>query len=284
MKFGRQGRKFDDKVPKLSLIAKRGLAPRDIPTQVDYGKKLPSWTGMFGNDVLGDCTCAAVYHALQVWSANANPPMDIDAEVRAIQLYEEACGYVPSDPNSDQGGIEQDVLAYWLNLGVPRGVDSLSRQNLTAFVEVDQRSLQNIKAAIYEGGLVYIGFEVPAYFNFAHVWDIDPEGDATIIDGHAVILTGYNDHTGRFKLQSWGREYEMSYNFFLKFCDEAYFLVNAEWINPAGTTPLGMDLEELEEAMRGLRWDWFSTQWFRRHRHVKKRRKIVAATRTEPSV
>jgi len=278
MKFGRQPRKYDERVPKLSHLAKRLISPTEIPTHVDYGSKLPAWTGMFANDVLGDCTCAAVYHSLQVWSVNSNPPMDQDADVRAIQLYEECCGYVPSDPSTDQGGIEQDVLSYWLNVGVPRGDSTqfTGRQNLTAFVEVDQRSLQNIKASIYEGGLVYIGFLVPSYFNFGRVWDINPQGDDTIVAGHAVILTGYDDRTSRFKLLSWGQEYEMSYNFFLQFCDEAYFLVNAEWITPSGETPLGMDLDALEEAMRGLRWDWFSTQWFRRHRHVKKRRKRPA--------
>lgn len=279
MKFGRQPRKFDDKVPKLSLIAKRLISPAEIPTQVDYGAKLPPWTGMFGNDILGDCTCAAIYHALQVWSVNSNPPMDVDSDVRAVQLYEECCGYVPSDPNTDQGGVEQDVLSYWLNLGVPRGALTLEpRQNLTGFVEIDQRSLQNVKASIYDGGLVYIGFEVPAYFNFSKVWDLDPGADDTIIGGHAVVLTGYNDQTSRFKLLSWGREYEMSYNFFLRFCDEAYFLVNSEWVAPSGQTPLGMDLEELEVAMRALRWDWFSTQWYRRHRHVKKRRRPSVTT------
>lgn len=282
-RFGRLPRKFDDKIPKLSTVRRKLVAPPQIPTAVNYDLVLPPWTGMFGNDWLGDCTCAAVYHAYQVWSANANPPIDEDPESRAVQLYQECCGYVPGDASTDNGGVEQDVLNYWLNVGVPRGSVSDERSHLTAFVEIDQRSLENVKAAIFEGGLAYIGFEVPAYFNFAKVWDIDPAGDPTIISGHAVILTGYDDSTQRFRLLSWGEEYFMSYNFFLKFTDEAYFLLDAEWINNAArTSPMGLDMAALEEAMTALRWHWAENQRYRHKKHLKKRRRLANAA-AQPS-
>lgn len=276
MQFGRNARKFDDRIPKLSIISKRLAAPAVLPVKVDYTAALPNWTRMFGNDVLGDCTCAAVYHALQVWSANAKPPMDNDADRLAVQLYEETCGYVPGDPDTDNGGFEQDILTYWLTTGVSRS-DSHERQKLSAFVEVDQRSLQNIKATIYEGGVAYIGFLVPAYFDFTRVWDLNPQGDNTIIAGHAVVLTGYDDATSRFKLISWGMEYEMSYNFFLTFCDEAYFLANDEWFQLSGKTPLGMSLTELEDAMSALKWQWASPRHARRRRHKIKQHRRQAA-------
>jgi hypothetical protein len=274
MRFGRKARTHDERIPKLSTLRRKSLiAPVVLPVAVDYTERMPNWTGMFGNDVLGDCTCAAVFHAFQVWSANANPPMDQDSTSMAIQLYSESCGYVPGDPDTDNGGIEQEVLAYWVNTGVARS-EAVDRQKLSAFVEVDQRSLENIKTTIYEGGVCYIGFLVPAYFDFTRVWDLNPEGDNSIIAGHAVVLTGYDDTTGRFKLISWGMEYEMTYGFFQKFTDEAYFLANAEWFQLSGKTPLGMDLSDLEEEMAALKWQWASPRHTRRRRrHLKIRRR-----------
>jgi hypothetical protein len=274
MKFGRLPRKHDERIPKYSaLTAKRAIAPP--PTAVDYTRVLGNSLGEFGNDRLGDCTCAACYHALQVWSANANPPIDTEPDFDAVMLYEKTCGYVPGNPSTDQGGVEQDVLTYWLNTGIPTGMTGEPTQKLAAFVEVDQSNLEDIKRAIYEAGLVYIGFEIPQFFNTScPVWDLEPGADNTIVDGHAVVLAGYNDALKRFKLISWGRQYEMTYRFFERFCDEAYLLVNEKWIESTGMTPAGLTLDELIAQMDALKWgrgrDPDHYRWHRRYRRIRR--------------
>lgn len=271
-RFGRKARTHNKNIPLLSKLKRAlALAPPVLPPAVDYGAALPSWLSMYGNDLLGDCTCAAVYHAIQTWTGNANPPIDTEPDRNAILLYELSCGYNPQDPSTDEGGIEQDVLSYWFNSGVPQGHDGQSRQKLAAFVEIDQRSLENVKTAIFEGGVVYIGFLVPASFDFAPVWSYDPAADNTITDGHAVVLTGYNDASRLFTLISWGLKYQMSYDFFEKFTDEAYLLASSEWVEKTGKTPAGMSLEELEAQMEALRVSDGHSRWRRRkHRRLRK--------------
>lgn len=270
MKFGRRPRRHDSRVPHFSaLTAKRALAPP--PLIVDYAAALPDNLGMFGNDALGDCTCAAVYHALQAWTANAKRHMDFEPDREAVMLYELACGYVPGDPSTDQGGVEQDVLNFWLNIGVPIAHGS-RQQSLAAFIEVDTRNLMDVKQALFQGGLVYIGFEVPASFG-GDPWDFNPTQDNSIVAGHAVILVGYNDTLQEFTAISWGQKFRMTYRFFSKFVDEAYMLADRDWIECTGSTPAGLTLAELEVSMGELKWNDGHSRWRRRRHRREKRQK-----------
>src|SRR5271167_2242956 len=113
-KSGRKARAHDTRIPlMMSLRVDAPLPP--LPPTVDKTTGMPSSLGAMLNVSLGDCTCAAVGHALQVWSYAADgsilTPPDSDIEA----LYEAVGGYVPGDPNTDQGAVEQEVLKYWLN-------------------------------------------------------------------------------------------------------------------------------------------------------------------------
>lgn len=79
MKFGRLPRAFNPRVPHLSSLL-MGVDLPAPPASLDYTSVLPTSLGMFGNDSLGDCTCAAVMHALQVWSANATGVCDTEPD------------------------------------------------------------------------------------------------------------------------------------------------------------------------------------------------------------
>src|SRR5690242_11483506 len=95
-KFGRLPRIFDPRVQHMSkLTAITGVLPK-APARVDWTKGIKNW-GMMKNDVLGDCTCAGIGHAYQVWTANTAKEVTIpDADI--LKLYEKACGYNPNDP------------------------------------------------------------------------------------------------------------------------------------------------------------------------------------------
>ena len=81
MKLGRLPRARNPAVPHLSaLLAGRRSALAPAPPSCDYTTALPADLGMMGNNALGDCTCAALGHALQVWTANANPPIDTEPD------------------------------------------------------------------------------------------------------------------------------------------------------------------------------------------------------------
>lgn len=252
IKLGRLPRIFNPRVPHLSALLtpqrRRALAPP--PPAADWSAKLPANLGMMGNDALGDCTCAAAFHALQVWTANAQGSIDTEPDANVIQFYEEACGYKPGDPNSDQGGVEQDVLSKWLLDGLPV-TSPTGRQKLTAFVEVDPTNIADIMLAIAQNAVCYIGFQVPDYcMSESTVWDVQP-GEPNIIGGHAVTLCAY-DSVGPTCI-TWGRLQKMTWAFFTENTDEAYWPLDPDWIASSGISPAGLSVDQLEAQMSALR-------------------------------
>jgi hypothetical protein len=270
MKFGRQPRSYDRRIPRYSDLREKMTAPPTPPLSVNYAAVLPPQLGMYGNDVLGDCTCAAVYHAIQTWTANANPPIDSEPQQDAVLLYEQACGYVPGHPNTDQGGNEQTVLKYWVNTGAPAGPSGVLEDKLAAFVEVNPANLVNVKQAIFECGTLYIGFNVPAYLDPSNtaVWDLVP--NAQIVAGHAVVLIGY-DAVGPWCI-TWGRVQKMTWAFFSYFTDEAYALADGMWIEKTGQSPCGLSLADLEALMVAISEPIVGNGQRRQHRRKKRRR------------
>lgn len=249
--LGRKPRARSPLIAHMSaLTAGRFLPPP--PPAVDWLGGLPDDLGMMLNDSLGDCTCAAVYHAIQVWTANAGLVMQTEPDIDVLTLYERACGYNPADPSTDQGGDEQHVLRYWLRQGAPMTGNGVNK--LAAFVEIDPRITDDVKRAIAACGLVYIGFNVPAYLMASEppaVWDVDENADNTIIGGHAVILPSYT--ATQLGVVSWAKKYAMTWAFFARFVDEVYGLADDDWINAKGTTPGGLTKAQLEAQMRVLR-------------------------------
>jgi hypothetical protein len=251
-KLGRNHRTYDPRVPHLSaLVAGQTLKPP--PPSVDYTKGMPDQLGMMLNDTLGDCTCAAFYHAYQVWTFNTAKMMtEPDPDVE--KLYILACGYNPRVPGEGPGGNEQHVLTYLLNKGAPAGPGGKSKLKIAAFVEVDPRNTDDVKRTIVDCGVAYIGFNVPQNIMPQGapppaVWQVDPS-NPPIIGGHAVALPGYSEEG--LKVISWGQYYTMTWQFFAQYVDEVYAIADAGWINAKGTTPGGLSLDELEQQMKAL--------------------------------
>ena len=248
-KLGRLPRSFNPAVKTMKAFFQHATLP-PAPLMVDNTRGVKQW-GMMLNDRLGDCTCAGIFHARQVWTnflggENTQP----DAEV--LKLYEAACGYRPGDESTDNGGIEQNVLRYCMNEGVPLADGTTDK--FLGFAEVNHTKLDEVKLAIAEFGLAYIGFQVPQSIYDANgeprpVWNYTL--NSPIEGGHCVILVGYNN-VG-FQLISWGEIYTMSYSFFQRYCDEVYAIVSKDWIAATGKTPLGMSLADLEALMKELR-------------------------------
>jgi hypothetical protein len=258
-RLGRLARSHDKRIPMLhTLMTGAGIAPQSVVASVDYTHGMPANLGMMLNDTLGDCTCAAYYHAIQVWTYNAlgAQQMATEPDIDVEKLYEQACGYKPSQGGEGPGGNEQHVLTFILKKGAPFGPTGQQRHQIDAFVEVDVKNTDNIKRTINDCGVAYIGFNVPQYImppgqNPLPVWDVDPSADNTIVGGHAVVLAGYNAAGAR--VISWGGYYTMTWAFFAKFVDEAYAIADPDWISGKKTTPGGLSLQQLEQAMQALK-------------------------------
>ena len=221
-KLGRLPRARNPRVPHMSSLL-AGRAAAALPSQIDYTSRMPAQLGIMMNDTLGDCTCAAYYHAIQVWSFNAAQNIDTEPDIDVEDLYIQACGYNPKRGGEGPGGNEQHVLTFLLNTGAPLGPNGQNRHRISAFVEADPRNQSDVKQAIFECGVAYIGFNVPANIMPPNapppsVWDVVP--GAQTIGGHAVVLAGYDDQGAR--VISWGEYYTMTWNFFSAYVDDVY--------------------------------------------------------------
>jgi hypothetical protein len=251
--LGRTPRTYNPRVPHLSaLLAGQVLPP--IPAAQDWTAGLPANLGMMLNDTLGDCTCAAYYHARQVWTFNATKTEVTEPDSDVELLYIDACGYNPKKGGEGPGGSEQHVLSYLLKRGAPIGPKGQQREKILGFVEVDPRNTADIQRTIYDCGLAYIGFEVPDYImppNGAPpaVWDYKP--GAKTIGGHAVILAAYNANGAT--VISWGERYTATWAFVNNVVDEAYAIADASWVAATGKTPGGLTTAQLEAQMSALR-------------------------------
>lgn len=255
-KLGRKPRLHLASVPHFSSLIAGQTLPLPPPS-VDYTQVLAGAPlGMMMNgpdsdnppnatDGLGDCTCAAFGHAVQVWSANAGGSMTTLPDSDILSLYEGACGYQLGNESTDQGGDEQTVLGYLVNTGC-------GGNKLAAFVEIDPRNTDDVKRAIAACGLVYIGFNVPDYLPEApnSDWDVQP-GSYNIEGGHAVILAGYD--AARLQVISWGEYYSMTWAFFGQFVDEVYALADQSWLESTGKTLGGLTLADLEQQMQAIK-------------------------------
>lgn len=245
-KLGRRPRSFRPEIPHYSAL-RLMRAPDPIPASKSWLVGMPDDLGFMLNQDLGDCTCAGLGHARQVWTFNTTGHMVTVPDADVAALYERACGYVPGDASTDQGGNEQDLLAYCVRTGIPteNGPD-----HLLGFYEVDARNLDDVRRAIYETGLAYIGISIPEAWSQAQAGDTWDATDSPVEGGHCVILAGY-DPAG-FDVVSWGMRFRLTDAGFKQACDEAYALVDRSWINATGATPAGLTVAELEQQMSAL--------------------------------
>jgi hypothetical protein len=135
MRLGKRPRRHDGRTLKLA----RYMAPAlpKPPANVDYTRGVTEW-GMMLNDSLGCCTIAAVAHAVQTWTANASAELTVP-DSAILQYYEQWDGYNPADADSDQGGVELDVLKSWRQQG-------FSGHGLDAFVAIEPRDAHEVAA------------------------------------------------------------------------------------------------------------------------------------------
>lgn len=244
MKLGRKAIKTDSRTLRLAKYLTPALP--DPPPSVDWTKGITDW-GMMLNDKLGDCTIAGLGHAIQVWTANTGSeftPSDDMIE----SAYEDWDGYVPGNPDTDQGGVELDVLNKWKKLG-------FGGHSLLAFADPRVSNITEIRQSIALFGGVYIGINLPISAQNQDVWRVvfDP-GDGSAKPGswggHAVFVPAY-DQNG-FTCITWGQLKKMTWNFWDKYVDESHVLLNQDWL-ANGKSASGFDLAQLQADLAAIR-------------------------------
>lgn len=227
-----------------AVIRERVAAP---PASADWQDNGIVWP-MYGNDIVGDCTCAGVGHLVNQLTFYGSGTEVQPTEKNVIAMYSAITGYNPKRPASDTGAYCQDVLAYWRKTG-------LEGHKIMAYASLDVSNLTEIKQAIALFGTVYIGMTFPDsamdQFNAGEVWDVVK--GARNEGGHCVIVGAYGD--GKFGLVTWGAEAEMTEAFWKKYVDEAWVVLDTDGLAKAGAyfagAPSFYDLGEQFAALTG---------------------------------
>ena len=251
-KLGRKAVVTDSRTLKLAKYLTPALPP-PLAT-CNWAEGITKWGMMLNGpdknnppsspDGLGDCTIAGCAHAIQVWSHAVGKEVTVtDAQVLA--KYELWDGYNPSDPNTDQGGIELNVLKQWNNT-------AFYGHKLDGFTSVNVANMHEVQQAIYLFGGIYIGVSLPLSAQNQTVWDVvkdDGTGNTTpgSWGGHCVFVTGY-DNTGIYFI-TWGEDMKMTPAFWNKYVDEAYALLGQDFINAKGTAPSGFNFAQLKSDL-----------------------------------
>jgi hypothetical protein len=256
MKFGRLPRKFDPRVPHWSALRYKITLPAAPPSQ-SYVTGIPD-IGMLGNDDWGDCACAGAYHLLQLWQWNATGTMPNAGTAQALQLYSEVTGFnqsagPPGNNPTDQGTALQDLLAYWLNTGIP--LADGTRHKIIAYFEVDPLNAADLNLGTAESAGLYTGWNVPAFVEQQQspgaIWDTGT--DTTIVGGHCTTSGGYSANGNR-EAESWGStDYAMTPRFFGTYVDEVYVLISSTFEKSDGDTPFGVPLSVWDEQMAAIK-------------------------------
>ncbi len=218
-------------------VDEQTLLPK-VPKSATWSKKVSSWP-MYANDRLGDCTCAAVGHMEEAWSANAGQP-EVPAEQAVLDLYS-ATG------TGDTGRYCLDVLNYWQKTG-------FGGESCTAFVQIDPANRRDVELANWIFGGAYIGMALPISAQQQKTeWTVTsgPDAKPGSWGGHCVDLVDYTSNGP--VCVTWGRLMAMTWDFFHTYCDEAYAVISPDWADEQHQAPSGLKLEQLEQDLAAIK-------------------------------
>ena len=257
MKLGRSRLRIDSRTLRVENYFAKTLAP--APVEVNWTAGLTSF-GMMGNDHVGDCTFAAGGHAVQTWTANSGPSEVTIPDAQILSGYSALTGYTPSNPNSDQGANELDVLNYFRQAGI-------GGHEILGYGALEVANLESAKQAVDLLGGTYIGLALPLSAQSQNVWDVvssvkrslwsrifsgkqSSNTDPGSWGGHAVWVPWYNA-IGPVCV-TWGALKQMTWAFWQKYCEEAYALASSDWITAKISSLVGVNLDNWQADVTAL--------------------------------
>lgn len=245
VKLGKKAPKVDKRTLKLAKYFTAALPLP--PVAVDWTASITDW-GMMKNDILGDCTIAAVGHAVQSLTS-LGTGIELTLPDSIIEFYYSTWdGWIPADPNTDQGGVEVDVLNNWRKYGFGYRSHHQGTNKLIAYADPDPGDITHVKQAINLFGGVYIGLALPATAQGQSEWDLVGDGKTGNSapgswGGHAVWCPKYDNNY--IYCVTWGSLLRMTWAFWQAYCDEAHALLSQDFIETTGLSASGFDLVTL---------------------------------------
>lgn len=209
------------------------------PPSAEWLSGVTDWP-MYGNDQYGDCVFAAIGHQIESFTYYGQGATVEVPTAAILKGYSDVTGFDPADPNTDQGTVVQEALAYWRKTGIGEGK---ANHKILAYAEVDVTDVSALNTAVALFGSVHIAINFPrsamGQFNAGQPWDV-VRSDGGIEGGHAIHLGGYK--AGMREVITWGARQGMTDAFWKKYAAEAWVTIDQEWVNTAGATPSGLDI------------------------------------------
>lgn len=194
--------------PHLNRSVKLGLLPRrpglvhlhfsdfvthsklpPIPPTFSYqAKAAVPLADIYGNDNLGDCAIAMMFHAAAVFTGNATGVPYHAALSQVVAAYTKVGGYIPGRPETDNGCVLTDVFKYWQTTGLPNG------EKIRGFISINAASPSDIMASgfLLENHCFGVGLPDPYITPFptgpGFVWRHTGQSDPN--NGHAFLGLG----------------------------------------------------------------------------------------------
>jgi hypothetical protein len=244
------------------------LAPKHDARTLKLARYMPiippppvasDWTGAvekpwrdFLNSTVGDCTIAAAGHMIMLWSANASD-IYVPDDQAVLEVYSTISGYDGTE-QTDTGVAELDVLKYWKLRGI-------AGHYISAFMAIDPKNREMVKAAIHLFGAIYVGVSMPdsweGQLNNGEVWFWLAGDRPNPANGHALPIVAYYDEptalpdAKSLTCITWGQKQRMTFEWFEGCCDEAYVILSPDWIN-GPNAPSALDLATLQNDLKAL--------------------------------
>jgi len=217
-----------------------------IPDAHDWTAVKKSEWGVFGNDTLENCTCAAAGHMIKCWTANAGAEFEITDEA-ILNTYIALSKYNPITHENAEGVYMIDALKYWRKKGIDQ-----HRIRVFATVPPDRREI--VKASIYLFGGIYVGLLLPLSSKHQEIWEVKPGGltgdnEPYSLGGHAVAILAYDEEY--LTCITLGEEKKMTWDFWESYNDEAYAIITQDFMK-GDKNLLGLNLEAMEQDLMHL--------------------------------
>lgn len=202
---------------------------------------------MFGNDAVGDCTCADVGHATLYWNKEAGKEVSIST-TDVLAMYSAITGFNGTE-QTDTGANIADVAKYHQKTGLQDIAGNYHK--IAAYMAVTPGNFEEIKQSIYLFGACSMGWELPEsaqyQFQAEHPWSVVEY--SPIEGGHDTLAVGYD--ADYLYVITWGRVQKVEWAFVSKYNDEGIVKLSEEMLEN-GKSLEGFDAVQLTEDINVL--------------------------------
>jgi hypothetical protein len=239
-RLGKKPVKYDRRTVRMARYIEKRKLPKVPLTHILSKKTMKAFPdlGMMKNDVLGDCTAAGIGHDYQVWTTYGGAPWrPTDAQI--VEVYDRING------GRDEGAAMLDAL----NSVRERGIGG---NKIYAYVAIDPQDHDQVRTAHFLFGGIYAGANLPVSAQKQKVWDVTTGNGSEpgSWGGHAFAVPDYRRK--QLGIFTWGELQMITWEWWDRYTDEAYAILEEDYVGDDARSPQGFSLKRLAEDLRGL--------------------------------